>query len=110
MYLTKAKLLLGFFVGVGSRSVGFVVAGLDGCGFGFEGSFFFSLFFGFCGGLFGDLFFELGFFGFGGFVVNGVYGLSVEIDTGHTSRFTSTFTHIAKIVTADFAALGNFYL
>src|SRR5690606_37647048 len=81
---------------------------------GVELSFFFGLF----GGLLGGFGFGLGGF-FGGdlgglflclLVDNGVHGLAVKVHAGQAGALTSALAHVAEVVAADFAALGNLNL
>src|ERR1700689_1826402 len=53
---------------------------------------------------------ELGLFGFGSFVMDRVDSFAVEVNTSHAGRFAGAGTHVAEIIAANFATLGDFDL
>jgi hypothetical protein len=88
---------------------------------GFVGCLYLGLFFGklgFFGGFFGGLrlgFFSCSFFGVRlGFlslkVTDVIYGLTVKVNTCQASRLTGEFTHVAKVIAANFTALSHLNL
>src|SRR5581483_6920015 len=88
----------------------FFVASLYGGSFCLKLCIFGSFFgdFGFC--FFGGFSLQLFFFGLSSYVMDSIYCVAVEIDTGHAGCLTGAVAHEAQIVAAYFTALGNLYL